>query len=85
MSTSREVGEQCTNAVTMGIKEISSAVKDYTKLFEESFEVLNTPQEDSNIQSLETEACELQQNYNDIKGTMRMVALTQRLPQMQQS
>jgi len=45
-------------------------VKYYTKLFEESFEVLTTLQEDPNIQRLEIEAHELQLKYNEIKGTM---------------
>lgn len=41
-STPPEMREQCTNTITMGIKEISNAVRDYTKMLEESFEVLTT-------------------------------------------
>lgn len=53
-------------------------------MFEESFEVLTTLQEDPNIQRLETEVHELQQQYDDIKGTTQTVALTQRLARIQQ-
>lgn len=67
----------------MGTKEINSAVKDCTKLLEESFEVITTLQEDPNLQCLETEARKLQQRYDDIKGTAQMMALTQRLAWMQ--
>lgn len=58
------------------MEEISSAVKDCTKMLEESFEVFTTLQEDPNIQRVETEAHELQQQYDDIKGTAQTVALT---------
>lgn len=54
-------------------------------MLEESFEVLTNLQEDPKIQCLEREVCELQQQYDNIKGTMKMVALTQRLAQMQQT
>jgi len=43
------VREQCAITITTGIEEIINAVKDYTKLFEESFEVLTTLQDDPNI------------------------------------
>jgi len=41
--------EQCVSAITARIVEISGAMKDCTKIFEESFEVLTTLQEDLNI------------------------------------
>ena len=58
-------------------------MKDYTKLFEESFKVLTTLQEDPSKQHLETKACELQQKYDDIKGMAQMVALTEKLAWME--
>jgi len=70
------VKDQRTSAITKGITEVNSVVKDYTKLFEELFKLLTTLQEDPNIQHLETEAHKLQQQYDDIKGTAQMVALT---------
>ena len=51
-------------------------MRDYTKMLEESFKVLTNLQEDPNIQRLETDVCELQQQYDSIKGTTQMVALT---------
>jgi len=39
-STPPKVKEQHANAIIVGIVEINSVVKDCTKLFEESFEVL---------------------------------------------
>jgi len=78
------VKEQCASAITTGITEINSAVQDCSKLFEESFEVLTTPQEDPYLQRLEIEVRELQQKYDEIKGTVQTVALTQRLARMQQ-
>ena len=60
-STPPEVREQCANAITTGMEEISNAVKDCTKMLEQSFEVLTTLQEDLNIQHLEIEMHNLQQ------------------------
>jgi hypothetical protein len=60
-STPPEVKEQCVSTITSGLEEISSAVRDYTRMIEESFEVLTNLQEYANIQCLETEAHELQQ------------------------
>lgn len=79
LSTPQEVREQCASAITLGMEEISSVVKDYTKMLEELFEVLTTLQEYPNIQCLEIEVHELQQQYDNFKGTTQMVALTQRL------
>jgi len=55
-----------------------SAVADYTQLFKQSFEVLTSMQEEPNIQRLEMEACELQQRYDQVKGSAQSIALTQR-------
>lgn len=52
-------------------------------MLEESFEVLTNLQEDPNIQRLETEARELQQQYDSVRGTAQTVVLTQRPTQMQ--
>lgn len=39
-STPQEVIEQCASAITAGLDEIGSAVRDCTSMLEESFEVL---------------------------------------------
>ena len=62
---------------------IDSALVDCMYLFEQSFEVLTTLQEDPNVEHLETEACEIQHRYEKVKGTTQMVSLTQRLALMQ--
>jgi len=54
-------------------------------MLEESLEILTTLQEDPNIQCLETEAREIQQQYDSVWGTAQMVVLTQRLALMQQA
>ena len=58
-STPSEVREQHASAITVGLEEISSVVRDCTRMLEESFEVLTNLQEDTNIQCLETEVHEL--------------------------
>lgn len=68
-STLLEIKEQCTSAITMAIGEVHITIKDCIRLFEESFEVLTTLQEDPNIYFLEIEACELKQKYDEIKVT----------------
>lgn len=60
-STPLEVREQCANAITSRLGEINNAVRDYTRMLEESFEVLTNIQEDLNIQRLETKVRELHQ------------------------
>jgi len=55
---------------------VDSVVTDYMKPFEQSFEVLTTLQEDTNIEHLETEVHKLQQRYDEVKGTTKMVSLT---------
>lgn len=75
-STPPEVREQRANAITTRLDEISSAVWDCTNILKESFEVLTNLQEDPNIQCLETEVQELQQQYDNIKGTIQTMALT---------
>ena len=83
-STSLEMREQCTTVVTIAIAAVDNAVANCMQLFEQSFEVLTTLQEDPNLERLETEARELQQRYDEVKGTTLMVSLTQRLARMQQ-
>jgi len=39
-STPPEVREHCVSTITAGLDEIGSAVRDYTSMFEESFEDL---------------------------------------------
>ena len=70
---------------TKVVMVVESAVADCTQLFEQSFEVLTSLQEDPNIQRLETKACELQQHYDEVKGTTQTVMLTQRLTKMQEA
>lgn len=82
-STPPKVKKQCTSTITTTIAEVNGAVKDCTKLFKELFEVLTTLQEGPNIQCLETEAREVHQKYDEVKGTTQTVALTQRLARMQ--
>ena len=50
--------------------EISSEIRDCTKMLEESFKVLTNLQDDPNIQHLEIEVRELQQQYDNVKGTV---------------
>lgn len=48
-STPQEVWEKCVNAIIAGMEEINNAVRDYTKMLEESFEVLTGLLEDPKI------------------------------------
>ena len=73
-STPLEVKEQWETTITKGFAAEDSAIADCTQLYEQSFEVLTSLQEDPNIQRLEMEAHELQQCYDEVKGKMRTVA-----------
>lgn len=55
------------DAITM----VDSAVVDYTQFCEKSFEVLTSLQEDRNLQRPKTEACEMQQRDDEVKGTRK--------------
>jgi len=68
-STPLEIREQRTTAVITTMAVIDSAVADCRQLFEQSFDLLTTLQEDSNVDFLEIEARELQERYDEIKGT----------------
>lgn len=48
---------------------VDSAVANCTQLFEQSLEVLTSLQEDPNLQQLELKSCDLQQRYDEVKGT----------------
>lgn len=61
--------EQQATVVTEEVAEIDSAVAKCTQLFEQSFEVLTSLQEDPNVQQLEIEAHDLQQHYDEVKST----------------
>ena len=63
---------------------IDNVVAYCTRLFE-SFEVLTSLKEDPNVQRLETEVRELQQRYEEVKGTVCTVALTHRLVKLQEA
>jgi len=84
-STPPEVKEQRTTMVTIAMAAVDSVVTEYVNLFEQSFEVLTTLQEDPNIEHLETEARKLQQRYDEVKGTTQMVSLMHMLSRMQQA
>ncbi|CAA3018922.1 Hypothetical predicted protein [Olea europaea subsp. europaea] len=69
-STLPEVKEQQATPIIAAVMVVESVVGDYMQLFKISFEVLKSFHEDPNIQRLETEACELQQFYDEVKGTV---------------
>ena len=50
----------------MRLEELGGVVRDCTNMLEESLEILTTLQEDPNIQCLETEAREIQQQYDSV-------------------
>ena len=54
-------------------------------MLDQAFGVLTSLQEDPNIQCLETEAHELQEQYENVRGTAQTIILTQRLVNMQQA
>jgi len=64
---------------------VECAVKDCTKFFEQSLGVVTRLQEDPMVQQLETEARELQQCYDEVKVTAHIVAITQRLANLQKA
>lgn len=84
-STPLEIREQRTTVVTTTMAVIDSAVEKCMQLFEQSFEVLTTLQEDLNLERLEIEVHDLQQRYDEVKGTTQTVALTKRITQMQEA
>lgn len=56
-----------------------------TILFEQSFKVLINLQDDPTMERLETEVRELEQCYDEVKGTTHTVSLTQRLTRLQEA
>lgn len=83
-STLPKVKEQHTTTVTVVVATVDSVVADCMQLFEQSFEVLTTLQEDLNVDHLETEAHKIQKRCDEAKGTAQIVSLTQRLARMQE-
>ena len=83
--TPPEVKEQCAIAITGAIAAVESVVADFTMIFEQSFEVLTSLQEDPTVQRLEIEARELQQCYDEVKWIVRTVSLTLRLAKLQEA
>lgn len=69
-STSLKLKEQWVTTIIEVIMAVDSVVADYTQLFEQSFKVLKILQEDPSVHRLETEVHELQQCYDEVKGTM---------------
>lgn len=61
------------------------AVFDYTSFFEQAMEVVTTLQEDTTLQILNTEVCELQQHYDEVRVTMRSIATMQCLAKLQET
>ena len=84
-STWPEVKEQREAVVRDAIATVDNAVKECTTLFEQALKVVTNLQEDPTLQRLETEAQELQQRYDEVKVTMRTIALTQRLEKLQEA
>ena len=84
-STPPEIREQHTSAIAAGMEDIGGAVHECMNMLEQALEVLMTLQEDPNIQWLEIEACKLQQQYDNIRGTTQIVVLTQQLTRMHQA
>lgn len=80
-----EVKEKCATVVTEVITAVDSVVVDCTRLFEQLFEVLTSLQEDPNVHRLEIEVRELQEHYDEVKGTTHIVALTERLVKLQEA
>ena len=75
-STPPKIKEQRTNTVTTTTSVVDNIVANCMQLFEQSFEVLTTLQEEPNVECLETEARELQQKYDEVKWTTQMASLT---------
>ena len=84
-STRLEIREHRTSTIATGLEEIGGAVHSHTGMLEQALDVLTTLQEDPNIQHLETEARELQQWYDSVRGTTQIVVLTQQLARMQEA
>lgn len=84
-STPPEVREQRHCAIPSGLEAIEHVVQDCTGLLDQSLFTLRSLQEDPTIQRLETEAWQLQQAYDNIRGTAQMVALTQRVAKMKEA
>lgn len=52
-------------------------------MLDQVFDILTSLQEDPNIHCLEIEVCELQQQYDNVRGMAQTIILTQRLAKMQ--
>lgn len=84
-STPLKFREKREAAVKDAFATVDVSVTDCIALFEQSLEILTSLQEDPNLQSLATEARELQQWYNEVRVTARTVAITQRLAKLQEA
>jgi len=70
------VREQCEASIKDGVTIVDVAVADFTALFEQSIEAVTLLQEDPNLQSLNMEARELQQLYDEARATMCIVTIS---------
>lgn len=68
--------EQCEASIKDGVTIVDVAVADFTALFEQSIEAVTLLQEDPNLQSLNMEARELQQLYDEARATMCIVTIS---------
>lgn len=84
-STPPKVREKCHHTIQLGLEVIEHTVQDCMRLLDQSLFMLTSLDEDPTLQQLETEAQELQQAYDTIRGIAQMVALTQWLAKMREA
>jgi len=68
-----------------GFAIVDVAVANCTTLFEQEMEVNTALEEDPTLQALNTQACELQQQYDGVRATARTVAFAQHLARLQEA
>lgn len=61
---------------------LDAIVTDCATLFEQAMELMTNLQEDPNLQTLNTEVRDLQQQYDEVRATVRSLAPTQRLAKL---
>lgn len=83
--TPLENWEQCHDEIQAGLEMIKHTIRDCSGLLEQSLLMLASLQEDPTIQQVEIEAWELQQAYDIVRGTTKMVAIMQQLAKMEEA
>lgn len=76
-STPLEVREQWNHSIQVGLATIARTIQEFTGFLNQSLATLSSLHEHPMHQQIETEVRELQQDYDNIKGTTQMVTLTQ--------